>query len=100
MSVAAVPRKRVGAQGPGGGREMGSGALGAPCGIPHLRVQDRPSLCFRWLRRAGEGSEGCGSQDGRRDCGESRGAGPQVRVPENSRLLTPLLAVSPSKDSH
>lgn len=28
------------------------------------------------------------------------GAGPQVSMPEKSRLLTPPLAVSPSKDSH
>lgn len=68
-SAAAVPRKRVGAQGRGGGRGMGSEALGAPRHLPHLRLQDWPSLCFRWLRRTGEGSEGCRSQDGLRDHG-------------------------------
>lgn len=59
-------------RGEGGGQETGSEALGAPCCTPHLRLQDWPSLCFRWLRRTGEGSEACRSQDRLRDRGESR----------------------------
>lgn len=55
-----------------GGQETGSEALGAPCCTPHLRLQDWPSLCFRWLRRTGEGSEACRSQDRLRDRSESR----------------------------